>query len=74
MKHQESSLKISDLLNAIERLHNSGQYVSHPYIDLFGDGSGNVVDFRGNKLWAFKSCEEFVSRASALKVDWEDEG
>ena len=60
------SPEIRDLLKAIRQLHDSGMYIGHPYIQLFADGSGCVIDRWGKDLWSFKSCEEFISLSSAI--------
>jgi len=69
---EKTTITIEDLLFAIESLHSSGRYDSHPYIQLHGDGSGSVIGRYQDRLWGFCCIDKFYNKSVKMLEEAEE--
>ena len=70
-KEKLYEFSLEDLLYAIEALHGCGKYLSHPYIQLHGDGSGSVIGRYKDELGRFQNLREFIEIANSMMKEME---
>ena len=74
----KNEVSIEKLLTSIFVFHESGQCQGHPYLELYADGSGRVVEPRSNReIFSFQSLKDLVRYADDLiikyKLVWEND-